>query len=119
VTFKVITRGAPRPILSEFLCPLHGRFTALVDSGADEAPCPVTVGPGAYDEHGRARNHTPCAWPSPWSPSKVPAMRMKRVEATRGNHEKAEHKGWLDTTNLEEVHEELRKELVMEALRSD
>lgn len=129
MTFRIIHRGAPRPIASEFLCPMHGRFEAVVDSGADCAPCPADVHVPLGDDIFAV---TSCKAPSPWSPSKAPPMRMKRVEAVRGNHEKPQHKGWLDTSNLEEgqdfgdwqadreaVHEELRKDLVMEMVRSD
>lgn len=124
MTYRTITRGAPRPIISEFRCPVHGLFEAVVDSGAEEAPCPAEVN--------IAGKVVACEWTSPWSPSKVPAMRMRRVEATRGVSEKAEHRGWLDSSNLEEgqdpeefaadrakVHEELRKERVMELVRTD
>jgi hypothetical protein len=122
MSYRVITRGVPRPIVAEFLCPHHGRFEAAVDSGAESASCPSTV--GTFLEA--------CGAVSPWSPSKAPPMRMRRVEATRGKSERAEHKGWCDTTNLEEgqsfddwqadrerVHEELRQELVMDLVRSD
>jgi len=121
MTFRIIVRGSPRPVRHDFLCPVHGHFTALVDSGTDEKLCPARGNDGNW-----------CGVVSPWSPRSSPAMRVRRVEATRGNHEKAEHKGWLDTTNLEEgqpweefeaerdaVAEELRKEQVMEAIRSD
>lgn len=117
MTYRVIHRGAPRPILLEFRCPLHGWFDELVDSGTEEMPCPFQAACGA---------------PSPWSPRKVPTISMRRVEATRGKAEAPEHKGWLDTSNLEEgqdpeefqaerdaVHEELRKDLVTEMVKSD
>ncbi len=113
MTYRVIHRGAPRPILLEFCCSRHGWFEAIADSETEEMPCP-------------------CGAPSPWSPRKVPTISMRRVEATRGKAEAPEHKGWLDTSNLEEgqdpeefqteraaVHEELRKELVTEMVKSD
>lgn len=128
MTFIIRTRGAPRPVTHDFLCPEHGPFTALVDSADDTAPCPRRI---VEDYHG-VPVPAACAKPSPWSPQTAPPMRMRRVEATRGNHDRAEHKGWLDTSNLEEgqdfsdwqadreaVHEELRKDLVMEMVRSD
>lgn len=144
MTYRTITRGAPRPILSEFRCPLHGVFEAVVDSGAEFAPCPASVAlrifraaaPEGIGSDGPVGPVQPregtCLKLSPWSPSKVPAMRMRRVEATRGRDDKPEHRGWLDTSHLEEgqdpeefaadrekVHEELRKEEVMNLVRTD
>lgn len=132
MTFTIRTRGASRPILADFRCPVHGRIEVLADAGADDVPCPAVLTTDEFIGDDPVRIFAGiCNKPSPWTPSVIP-MRMKRVEATRGNHEKAEHKGWLDTSNLEEgqdfgdwqedreaVHEELRKELVMEMVKTD
>lgn len=131
MTFKIITRGAPRPVTHDFRCPLHGHFEALVDSEIETVPCPaIDVLPmDAFNPSGR---NLLCGRASPWSPTKAPPMRMRRVEATRGKNDEKQHDGWCDTSNLEEgqdfddwqadrdaVAEELRKELVMEAVRTD
>jgi hypothetical protein len=142
MTFRIITRGTPRQIASEFRCPTHGVFTAIVDSGTDAAPCPVVVcncdacrGAAVTMQDialpGLTVHVQRCGLASPWTPSLI-SFRMRRVEATRGNHERAQHKGWLDTSNLEEgqsfddwqadreaVHEELRKDLVMQMVKED
>lgn len=130
MTFRIIHRGESRPVPKEFCCPRHGHFTADAERDAEEALCPKREIIGAFWP--APPTWRECGLVSPWSPRKVPAIRMRRVEAVRGKHEKAEHKGWLDSTNLEEgqdpeefaadrekIHEELRKELVMEMVRSD
>lgn len=114
MTYRVIHRGETRAVPKEFSCADHGYFVADAYRDDDEAFCPA------------------CGLASPWTPRKVPAIRMRRVEAVRGKSDQVEHKGWLDTSHLEEgqdpdefwsdrekVHEELRKELVTEMVRSD
>ncbi len=146
MTFRIKLRGS-RLRTHDFRCPVHGVFEAVVDCDVDEAACPEVTcascgaeqyqGPAGVecDHHSMCESYermVPCGLSSPWSPTKAPPMRMKRVEATRGQHEKAEHKGWCNTENLEQgqsfddwnddrdaVAEEMRKELVMEAVRSD
>lgn len=125
MAYVVKKSGAPRPIRADFRCREHGVFTALVHSGTDDVPCPHMY----HDEDNGLSEQ--CGIRSPWSPSVIP-MRMRRVEAVRGSHERAQHKGWLDTSNLEEgqpfdeyesdreaVAEDLRKDLVMDMVRSD
>jgi hypothetical protein len=124
MTYVTKHRGPSRPVPKEFCCPVHGDFTADADRDAEETLCPAEV-----NITGKV---VACGWMSPWTPRKVPAIRMRRVEAVRGVSEKAEHKGWLDSSNLEEgqdpeefaadrekVHEELRKERVMQLARED
>ena len=125
MTYRIITRGHPRPVAHDFRCEIHGVFVAVVDPDLDAVPCPAQLPATRFGEQR-------CGISSPWSPQTAPPMRMRRVEATRGQHEKAEHKGWCDTSNVEEgqkigdwrddrdaVAEELRKEMVVEAVRSD
>lgn len=155
MTFTIRHRGAPRPVLCDFRCPEHGKFAALVaPDDSDFAACPALVryecevcgntpdendilshGRGCFvlsSDGGGSEHIEPCRCdtPSPWTPS---AIRFKiGICATRGNHQKAEHKGWLNTQNLEDgqdfadwqedreaVHEEMRKELVTEMVKSD
>lgn len=127
MTFVVKLRGAPRPILKEFRCPVHGVFEALVDSGAEETFC-------TFRERCTVRGEdvgNVCGRTSPWSPSLIP-MRVRRFEAVKGKDEKPEHPDWDFTRNLEEgqdfddwqadrdaAAEERRKALVMEMARSD
>lgn len=138
MTYVIKHRGPTRPVPKEFCCPVHGDFTADADRDAESVPCPTMVGARIIDtlswyyEQQGPWQERPCGVASPWTPRKVPAIRMRRVEATRGKPEAPEHRGWLDTSNLEEgqdpdefqadrdkVHEELRKELVTEMVRSD
>lgn len=114
MTFRIVTRGAPRPIRCDFRCPEHGTFTALALTEAnDYAMCPT------------------CDSYSPWTPSVVP-MRMKRVEARKGGIERPEHPEWDFTRNLEEgqdpdeweaerekAAEDRRKQIVVDAVRSE
>ncbi len=134
MTFTIKTRGAPRPIAAEFRCPVHGVFTAIVDSGTNEARCPEPVELGCGDPEccGYNPQHAGiCGEMSPWSPSLVP-MRMRRVEATKGRDESAEHPEWNFQRNLEDgqdrdeweadreaAAEERRKQMVIDAVRSD
>lgn len=127
MTYVVKTSGAPRPVRKDFRCPVHGVFTARATSDDEYALCShrVETSDGSTPWAGM------CCQRSPWSPSVIP-MRMRRVEATRGVSEKPQHKGWLDTSALEEgqspeefeaerdaIAEDLRKDLVIEAVRSD
>ena len=90
-------------ILSDFTCPIHGRFEALVESDSDYALCPVTSRERArsliYDEHNGeyvVGYSAPgpvqlvdvrCAQVSPWTPSPV-AGRVELVSAvSRGKWE--------------------------------
>lgn len=130
MTFVVKHRGTPRPIRADFRCPVHGVFTALVDSGTETAPCPREVAhlsilpPGAWPS-------MTCGLASPWSPSPIP-MRMRRVEATKGKDEAPEHPDWNFQRNLEEgqdpdeyeadrelAAERRRQQLVVDAARSE
>jgi hypothetical protein len=130
MAFVIKTRGAPRPVRSDFRCPVHGVFTRLVDSGTECVACPaiVQIPMDAFYPSGGSYI---CGQPSPWSPSVIP-MRMRRVEATRGASEKPPHKDWDFTANLEEGQdpdeyqadcdaraERRREQLVMDAVRDD
>lgn len=67
-------------ILSDFICPLHGRFEALADRDADSAPCPMPRQLPGMPSH-------PCGLTSPWTPSPV-AGRVELVSAvSRGKWE--------------------------------
>ena len=141
MTFRTITRGTPRPILSDFRCPVHGVFEARVDSGTDEQPCPALAGLRTKDGQPlsdyemfvatRVLKFDQCGLPSPWSPSPI-VMRMRRVEAAKGRDETPIHPEWNFQRNLEEgatreeyqaerdaAAEERRKALVMDMVRSD
>lgn len=128
MSFKIITRGAPRPVRADFRCPVHGVFTALVDSGTESVLCPR--------EHERkgilltAFGHI-CNQVSPWSPSLIP-MRMARAQATTGKSDAPEHRDWDFTRNLEEgqdpdeweadreaAAERRREQFVYDAVRED
>lgn len=115
MTFRIITRGAPRPVRKDFICDVHGKFTALVDSDTDETRCPAPY----------------CALWSPWSPSVIP-MRMRRAQATTGKSDKPEHANWDFQANLEEgqdpdewqadrdaAAERRREQFVVDAVRED
>jgi len=133
MTFIVKTRGAPRPVRKDFICARHGKFTALVDSDTDSAPCPRAVpiecacGYPDCDAVGQEE----CNEQSPWSPSVIP-MRMRRVEATRGKNDAPEHADWNFTQNFEDgqdpddwqadrdaAAERRREQFVIDAVRSD
>jgi hypothetical protein len=110
MSWKLITRGAPRRVRKDFICPTHGKFTALVDSGTEFAPCPIprdaspmVTAREAYArlDRGDYSGVAPCGLASPWSPSVIP-MRMRRAQATTGKSETPEHRDWDFTRNLEE-----------------
>jgi hypothetical protein len=61
------------PVALEYLCPVHGRFTARVskDDTPDEMPCPsrlTTLEAVALYEAASQGDHA-CGLTSPWSPS--------------------------------------------------
>lgn len=97
-------------ILSDFICPIHGRFEALADRDADSAPCPADM-PIAVDGH-ITRFSSPCEFPSPWTPSPV-AGRVELVSAvSRGKWEPPPSKLATNTRPLMEgqKYSEWRKE---------
>lgn len=85
-------------ILADFICPIHGRFEAMVDPDAEFAPCPapyepVTVGLPKF---------LACGEPSPWSPSPIAVHTAFVVSATRGKSDPPPHKLATDTRALGE-----------------
>lgn len=86
--FRIVTRGvADRPIVAEYICPTHGRYSVSVDR----------------DENGDApaAHICACGEAAEFAIS-APAGRVKRFEAVRGKWEKPERKTFLDTRNLGE-----------------
>lgn len=125
MTYIVKTRGAPRPVRKDFRCRRHGVFTAFAGIDDDRAPCPRME----HDEDNGLSER--CGIASPWSPSVIP-VRMRRVEATRGQNDAPEHANWDFQRNLEEGQdpddyqadrdakaERDREQFVVDSVRSD
>lgn len=84
-------------ILSDFICPIHGRFEVLADRDAESAPCPVpyecdkcSATPdrhGDYEHGPRCDGTAPrllCGLASPWAPTAPAVHTAFVVTATRG-----------------------------------
>ena len=96
-------------LMAEYICPIHGRFDALVERDANgEAPdvveCRETVMVDAASitdlyMPGTAEMPFPCGEPSHWAIS-APLGRVKIGEVSQGKVAKAERHTWLDTEQL-------------------
>lgn len=113
--WKIIVRGSPdRPMVAEYLCPVHGRFTLEVarDANGDppaEMACPsavlrppalVTLADPRDAEHFGVR--ATCRLPSPFAISATRGARVRKVEVVRGGYQKPEVPTWTNTENLGE-----------------
>lgn len=104
MTFTVRVRGGSGLVLSEYLCPLHGRFEALVERDAKgdppaEMPCPMMV--ECYD--GVIRSLVAyCDLVSPWTIS-APAVHTQFViTASKGKNAPKPHPKAMDQRLLAE-----------------
>lgn len=115
MTWVLKHKRSDRPMIAEYLCPVHGRFELTVERDAngnppDEAVCPANtllVCLACSDESCRGcpgswRGTVKCSKPSPFAISAPGYCKVKNVEAVRGGYEKAERPTWTDTTNLGE-----------------
>lgn len=104
MTWTLKIRGSTdRPIAAEYCCPVHGRFTAVVDRDANGDA------PGVAPHHEEVEHYDGdmrslvayCDLASPYVIS-APRVGVRRVEAVRGNWEKPARKTFLDTRDLGE-----------------
>lgn len=111
MTFTVKLSGSnDRPIVAEYLCPVHGRFTVEVPRDANGDPPGSTPCPASVDADYAIGNSRPidrgfdlrCGQPSPYVISATRGARVRKVEVVRGGYRKAERQTWTDTTNLGE-----------------
>lgn len=101
MTFVIKHTRSEQPIVAEYLCPVHGRFSLTVDRDANgDAPgemlCPAP--------NESVWTPVPVRGCSFWSPYVISAPRVgvRRVEVVRGGYQKPERPTWTDTTNLGE-----------------
>lgn len=100
-----------RPMIAEYLCPVHGRFELTVDRDTngdppEEATCPARVERRMFDLFGatgeeRERLQT-CRRVSPFAVSAPGYCKVKNVEAVRGSYEKPARETYTNTENLGE-----------------
>lgn len=116
MTWTLKHKRSDRPMVAEYLCPVHGRFELTVERDAngdppDEVPCPDdnAPGPGASIDYFTAMNlgldegqPEYCGLTSPFAISAPGYCKVKNVEAARGGYQKPERPTWTDTTNLGE-----------------
>jgi hypothetical protein len=120
MTYKLTIRTAPGALIaSEYLCPVHGRFTIDVPREANgdppsEQPCSVPMVETGWiklDDNFLPRDPgdpalrvrpVPCGLPSPYVISASGTAKVRLVEAVRGKYQKPERPTWTDTTNLGE-----------------
>lgn len=109
-----------RPMVAEYLCPVHGRFELTVDRDANgdppgEMPCPHRDRPtvcqcgasmiaAACSNLGCFRELRPiyCGRTSPFAISASGYAKVKAVEAVRGGYEKPARETYTNTENLGE-----------------
>lgn len=116
MTFTIKHTRSDRPMVAEYLCPVHGRFALEVqrDENGDppnEMLCDyelVTREEKIANLARRMQQGIPgptrglCDELSPFVISKTGTARVRRVEAVRGGYQKPERETWTDTTNLGE-----------------
>lgn len=95
-----------RPMIAEYLCPVHGRFELEVardekGNPPEEMPCGAEDREQWPDRHGHHHVNR-CGLTSPFAISASGYAKVKAVEAVRGGYEKAERPTYTDTTNLGE-----------------
>lgn len=106
MTWTLKHTRSDRPMVAEYLCPVHGRFTLEVARDAngnppDEMPCAAEDREQWPDRHGY--HHTEhCGLTSPFAISRPGYCKVKNVEAVRGGYQKAGRATWTDTTDLGE-----------------
>jgi hypothetical protein len=100
MAFTIKLRGASSgTIQHEYLCPVHGRFTADVPRAdvPDEVFCPARYTDGK--SWGPAQKVNTCGLTSPWSPSSI-ATKISTIGFSRGKAEEAPTKHALTTRDL-------------------
>jgi hypothetical protein len=101
MTFTIKVRGSA-PMVAEYVCPQHGRFSATVDRDANGDP-PATQACTVLCEDDNFPYEDPeeCGFESEWVIS-APIGRVKRGEASQGKYEPPPHAGYMDTRALGE-----------------
>ena len=91
-------------ILSDFTCPVHGRFEQLADADDDEAKCMTWL----TEEETIAAGHKWFGYPtlycgtwSPWTPTPI-RCRVRTAEVERGGVDRPASPMYLDTRELGE-----------------
>lgn len=101
-----------RPMVAEYICPVHGRFALEVQRDANGDP-PAEVKCQQLLSLREAFSHptkglrwaspgAPCGELSPFAISKPGFAKVKAVEAVRGSYQKAERETWTNTESLGE-----------------
>lgn len=111
MTWTIKHTRSDRPVVAEYLCPVHGRFTLEVarDANGDppaEAKCPEWVDSPHYCEDPPCMdcgvNGWTCEELSPFAISAPGTCRVKHFEVVRGKWEKPERSTYFDTRKLGE-----------------
>ncbi len=112
-SWKMYVRGhRDRPMVAEYDCPVHGRFTLEVARDANGDPparmsCDrrLTVIDSVVQYESVGQSGSVCGLTSPHVISATRGARVRKVEVVRGGYQKAERETWTDTTNLGEGQE--------------
>jgi len=115
MTFTIKHKRSDRPMVAEYLCPVHGKFALEVARDAEgnppgEVACPERkpTRPAEYfalrmsGETDEQAKWLGCNEPSPFCISKTGTAKVRGVEVVRGGYQKPERPTWTDTTNLGE-----------------
>lgn len=98
MTFIIKHKRSDRPMVAEYLCPVHGRFALTVDRDANGDPPPEM----SCDFEIESCGNDTCGRASTFAISKPGFSKVKLVEAVRGGYQRPERETWTDTTNLGE-----------------
>lgn len=102
MTFTGKHTRSDRPVVAEYTCPVHGRFTLEVARDSEGNPPDRVSCVKRAGEGGRFRRRDGlCGESSPFAMS-APSVRIRKVEVARGSYQRAEVPTWTDTTNLGE-----------------
>lgn len=94
MTFTIKHTRSDRPMVAEYMCPEHGKFSAEVQRDADGNP-PDEVICGSYTS-------IFCGRKAEYRISRTGTAKVRGVEVVRGGYQKPERPTWTDTTNLGE-----------------
>lgn len=98
--FRVIVRGASsQPLLAEYMCPVHGRFDAIVDRDANGDPPKSVACPMVDDLLDLDREPVACGLEAEHVISAI-SGHVKRGEVTRGRNDEKPTPLALDTEAL-------------------
>jgi hypothetical protein len=108
MTWTIKVRGAITGVVqSEYRCPVHGVFEAIVQRDENGDPpdvetCPVLETPWFSPGSSAPVHVSTCGYPCPWTMTQAPPGRVRATEVVRGKADPAPTPHALDTRALAE-----------------